>query len=174
MTPNFTKQLKGHIQNHDLETILAGYGKAAWKRGYYNRREFIRICLWKTGQQKQSYLSLAERDIIRVTGEAFKISDERDRIEKLCELKGVGIPVASALLTFYDPENYAIIDRPCTEVLEEQGVIEWRRISSDTWVDYLTRIRNLSVKLKTTPSRVVQGLYAFHRESQMQREFPDL
>ncbi len=41
---------------------------------------------------------------------AFALTDDSERLRQLRRIKGVGVAVASVILSFYDPENYGIID----------------------------------------------------------------
>jgi len=45
-----------------------------------------------------------------VTGKAFAITDDSARLSELRRIKGVGVAVASVILTFYNPGIYGIID----------------------------------------------------------------
>ncbi len=46
-----------------------------------------------------------------ITETALKIKDDKYRVNILTTLDGVGIATASAILAFYDPENYGVGDR---------------------------------------------------------------
>ena len=58
--------------------------------------------------------------IEKISREAFAEKDELLKIKKLCELEGVGIPTASALLPVVFPKQYAVIDVRCLETLKEK------------------------------------------------------
>jgi hypothetical protein len=134
VTKAFERKLIEYLHKTDLDQILNEFGTMARKRGYYNKREFMAICLWKSSRQKNNYKTNSQEDIRSITRNAFRATDEQERIKTLCKLKGVGVPVASALLTIYNPQKYAIIDIRCVEILFENGEIEWTRISSGSWV----------------------------------------
>lgn len=53
-----------------------------------------------------------EQDLENITNKVFNISVNQDsiRIKSLCSFNGIGPAVASVILTFYDPENYCVID----------------------------------------------------------------
>jgi hypothetical protein len=82
--------------------------------------EFHEILRWKLRTQlnRQFHIRTANTDsIIRhVTGSALTItSDDKDyeielRVNILCALRGVAVPVASAVLALVYPNDYAVID----------------------------------------------------------------
>jgi hypothetical protein len=66
-----------------------------------------------------------EQTIERITSEVFNLaeSDEiKGAVEKLLELHGVAIPIASTILAMRFPDRYAIIDE---RVLRQLGKTDW-------------------------------------------------
>ena len=167
-------KIRKYIQQYNIENTLLEYGKKAKNRGYYNRIEFIRISLWKSTRQKKRYKSNSEKNINKITKETFLLKDEMARMRKLCTLKGVGIPVASALLTFHSITRYAIIDIRCVQELQAQKLIKWKHITPNHWVDYIELLRCLSRKMNLTPRNVEKGIFAYHREKQVGSNFQNL
>ena len=53
-----------------------------------------------------------EHVLKKVSNEVFnlKVEQDKERIERLCEFSGIGVAVASVILTFFDPENYCVFD----------------------------------------------------------------
>jgi thermostable 8-oxoguanine DNA glycosylase len=174
MTKAFERKLNEYLHKTDLEQILTEFGTMARKRKHYNKREFMAICLWKSSRQKNNYKINSQEDIRSITRDAFRNSVEKDRIKTLCKLKGVGVPVASALLTFYNPQKYAIIDIRCVEILFENGEINWTRISPGSWVKYLDTVTKLAKHFKLTPRKFEKVLFAYHRASQMEEDYKNV
>lgn len=55
---------------------------------------------------------------VRAAVEAVTASEvDRDRLERLLELRGVDVPVATAILMFVDPTAYLVLDRRAWPVL---------------------------------------------------------
>lgn len=87
---------------------------------YLTAAEFEEILQWKLGQQigrqRERRAANTEEIIRAVTGVALTISHpDKDyelelRVNLLCALRGVAIPVASAVLALVFPEQYAVID----------------------------------------------------------------
>jgi hypothetical protein len=86
--------------------------KVFQKRGYLLFDEFISICKWKTDRQAGRYVSDSNKKQIReitfkIITQHLEIEQNLDELEKL---DGVGIPVASAILTVIFPMEYCILD----------------------------------------------------------------
>jgi len=62
-------------------------------------------------------------EIEKITWEAFEIEEESKKIRKLCKIKGVGISLASCILTFHNPQKYCVFN---THVYDEIFKIETR------------------------------------------------
>ena len=87
---------------------------------YLTASEFDEILRWKLrgqyGRQRSRREANTEQVIQAVTGLALSITQENKeyelelRVGILCCLRGVGIPVASAILALVYPDRYAVID----------------------------------------------------------------
>ena len=120
--------------------------------------------MWKSVRQKHNYL-VNKKIVEKVTKEAFKETDERKKMEELCKLKGVGIPMASAILTIVFPNKYAVIDIRCIEMLNKLNLTIKKHITLNVWLEYLIIIRNLAKDNGLTPREIDKILFAMHKES---------
>ena len=107
-------QVLSSITNYwDLEThILDLIGPTVKSVGAYSFTEFLIVAYWKSARQLTSYRQNdGEGRVARVTQRAFS-GDVLDdgKSAALCKLAGVGVPVASALLTAWNPDRFSIID----------------------------------------------------------------
>lgn len=56
-------------------------------------------------------ISMNDDEFIRqITNKAFQLDSDAMRIRELRKIYGVGVALASVILTFYDPTRYGIID----------------------------------------------------------------
>jgi hypothetical protein len=62
--------------------------------------------------------------VVETTREAFAASDPIDAVSTLYRLHGVGVAMASAILTSFDPLRYTVIDVRAWNALERLGLIE--------------------------------------------------
>jgi hypothetical protein len=87
---------KSHLTKGDLEEIIG------WK--FQGRL---------LGRRKINLVRLrgVEEGVIRkVTALAFEMPTDKLKLKLLTGIDGVGISVASVILTFYDPDNYGVLD----------------------------------------------------------------
>ena len=159
----FIEKLDFYIKSYDVEKELYKRGKKWRKKGFLTKKQFMQICLWKSRRAKKRYDSNDATLIKKITKEAFAESDEKKKIEKLTELKGVRIPVASAILSVTDSDNYPIIDERCMQALKTLYKIEWKVITSNSWLNYLDFIRKLAKEHNKTAREIEKGLFAFNR-----------
>lgn len=122
----------------DYQSRPSYLAASAWNRGYLKPLELLRIAAWKTGQGLGSLTVNTERDIKdstrvamasiqhwkgrRVVGLADQVlwDDWRETARSaigvadrkgLLGLKGVGYPMATAILDILDPDVWPVIDR---------------------------------------------------------------
>lgn len=144
---------------------------------YLTATEFEEILRWKLGQQigRQREIRAANTDeIIRaVTGLALTIThDDEDyelelRMNILCSLRGVAIPVASAVLALVFPEEYAVIDyRGWRQVFGEGNY------SLTGYKKYMGEIRRLAEELGWPAQEVDHVIWEYDRKQseQMKRK----
>ena len=155
---------KKYVMLYSLEDYLFSVvGPQIKKRGYINFDDFYKIAMWKSARQKPNYLQ-NKNNIESISKDAFLIKGELEKMDKLCSLKGVGIPTASAILTIVYPENYAVIDVRCIEMLQELGYSIKKTITPNNWLIYLDIVRKIAKENNITSRDVDKALFAMHRE----------
>ena len=97
------------VEHEERSPYFERMSKVLQKRGYLLKKEFVSIGKWKAERQKGRYENNNNEDVESATKEALEASD-RDKIKILRLLEGVGIPVASAILTVVYPKEYCVID----------------------------------------------------------------
>lgn len=123
------------------DDVLA-VGRAARDRGYYTRAELIRACRWKTLRSGPLVRQNRAPSVEAATREALdRRSGERERVEALLSLRGVGWPTASVLLHVAEPERYPILD---VRALHALGVPAPSAYSFRFWEAYVTAWRPLA------------------------------
>ncbi|MBU2053105.1 MAG: hypothetical protein KJ721_02585, partial [Nanoarchaeota archaeon] len=105
--------------------------------------DFLRIRNFKSNL----FSSENEGNIKKITKESFELAKEdkiKEAVEKLLNLQGVGVPIASAILSMKFPEKFAIIDN---RVIKNLGKDEWLKTylsSPETYEKYLLLLRKES------------------------------
>ncbi|MCR4334462.1 MAG: hypothetical protein NUV47_01905 [Patescibacteria group bacterium] len=158
--------IKKYIDLYGTENYLFKIiGPKVKERGYFLFEEFFEVCMWKSARQKQRYIENKD-SVERISRNAFSEKDEKRKMEVLCQLKGVNVPMASALLTIVCPESYAVIDIRCLEMLTEMKHGIGNNPSIETWLKYLAKMREWAKENNVTPRELDMALYAKHKETQ--------
>lgn len=78
--------------------------------GYLSQSELLQMAKWKD-RFVPSKIDKNPRGLIeQITGEAFALDDDWEKIKRLKEIYGVAGSVASVILHLYDPKKYPILD----------------------------------------------------------------
>lgn len=137
---------------------------------YLTSKEFEEILQWKLhgqyGRQEQRRKANTEDVIRTVTSAALSIvhPDEDYEIELqvgiLCCIRGVGVPVASAILALVFPEKYAVIDfRGWRQVFSEERTT----FSISDYKRYLCEIKRLAAELEWPVQEVDLAIWNMDR-----------
>jgi hypothetical protein len=141
--------------------ILA-VGRAARDRGYYTLSEFRRACRWKTPRSAPLVAQNTTSAVRAATGLALgRAESERNRIEPLLSLRGVGWPTASVLLHVAYPDLYPILD---TRALHALGVRAPTAYGFRFWETYVTTCRRLAEQAGVGGRTLDQALWQWSKE----------
>ena len=80
------------------------------KQGYLTKAQLKDVALWKSHRRAAYVVCNKPRDVIDITKRAFASKDPGEKIKLLDTLHGVGRPTASAILHWFDKEDYPIWD----------------------------------------------------------------
>jgi thermostable 8-oxoguanine DNA glycosylase len=142
---------------------------------YLTKTEFEEILKWKLdkqiGRQREMRAANTDEVIRAVTGLALTITlDDKEyelelRVKILCALRGVAIPIASAVLALVFPEEYAVIDyRGWRQVFEETKGDH----SLSDYKKYLDTIRPLAKELGWSVQEVDHVIWEYDRRHSKQ------
>ena len=137
---------------------------------YLTLSEFDKILRWKLGKQynrqKKRRESNSEELVRTITQTAFQIThpDKEYEVELrlgiLCLLRGVGVPVASAILALTFPEEYGVIDfRAWRQLFGE----EKDNFTIEDYKQYLNKLRDLAKELGWTVQEVDLAIWAYDK-----------
>lgn len=150
MSLNISKWINRYEQANPNESIEYRDGSGSWKedkdyrfgsissvfqqRAHIYRDEIRKIGKWKSGGRIDHLLKQNNPNHVeRRSTVAFRANNDEDKVEALMELKGVRVPVASAILTMYDPASYAVVDYRAFRAL---GAAELRLVDPQNYPDY--------------------------------------
>ena len=137
-------------------------GRAARKRGHYTLEEFRNVCRWKTPRSAPLVARNNAEDVIASTAVALSATtSERERIDALRSLHGVGWPTASVLLHLAYPDRYPILDK---RVVDALGVRAPSTYSFRFWEAFLSAWRELAEQAGVDGRTFDQALWQWSKE----------
>ena len=98
--------------------------QAAKKRGWLTKDDLIIVCYWKSPRAIHYIKSNRSNTIKKVTEAALNSRTEEFKMTELVKLKGVSIPMASAILMLTNPKRYGVIDIRVWEVMFYTGTVQ--------------------------------------------------
>ena len=173
ITADQIKGLRRTYVDDELQTLLAGFAniRATRQPLFLTLVELDAILHWKLRTQyarQQRWRQANTQEVVRaVTGVALTITlpdpgyELELRVGLLCTLRGVGVPVASAILTLIYPEEYGVIDfRVWRQVFSEERSM----FSISDYKRYLHEIHKLAKELAWTVQEVDLAIWGYDKE----------
>ena len=146
----------------DLAAVRAG--------GVFTRAEFERMCRWKSPRAQHLWRANSAARIRAVSRAMLATRSERRRMELLTSLRGVGVPIASAILTLIDPRRYGVLDIRCWQLLFAVDSVSTNRrgqgFTIAHWEQYLSALRHYARRLGVTARTIEYTLFEAHRNLQ--------
>jgi hypothetical protein len=137
-------------------------GRNARKRGHYTLEEFRTVCRWKTPRSAPLVARNSREAVVSLTGVALsETSSERERIDALRSLRGVGWPTASVLLHLAYPDCYPILDK---RVVHALGVRPPSTYSFRFWEAFVSAWRQLAKQAGVDGRTFDQALWQWSKE----------
>ena len=138
--------------------------RAARDRGYLTLTELEKVCRWKSPRALQYIKSNSALRVRSATKRALATRSERKRLETLLELRGVSVPMASALLMLLDPKRYGVIDIRVWQLLHAMGSVTKKPsgvgFSFANWYQFLMILRYLAKKFRVN-ARATSSAHCF-------------
>lgn len=154
--PNAPTDLLGKLQNP--------------RRISLDRDDLLEITLVKvkgvagTQTTRARIVSNAEKSVRDATRIALATDDAATAIEALTALHGVGVAVASAVLSWCKPERWCVIDRrTCATLRQFELMTVGRILTTADYVRYDAIVSGLAKEIAWSPQRVDRWLYAFDK-----------
>ena len=147
---------KAGEQEHERERIAYEAGKAI-RAGEYSLANLEAIVRWKSERVVHFLIGNSEAKIRQVLSVAASPeSSTRKAIEALMELRGVDLPIASAILSAIQPEMYNVLDYRTLEALGHA------RHDVEFYVEYAAFCRRLAERGLIKPQTDLPGPTALH------------
>lgn len=127
---------------------------------------FERIMNWKSARSKGNIYKQKHEEISKTITESLSVEN---KIEKLTDLYGIGVSIASTILHFIYPDVYPIIDFRTIEALQLLGHINKDVKMTDIrdtikgYDSYRSIILEISKKVKRKLREIDKALFKFHK-----------
>ncbi len=168
------KELLDHIQLAEEDSPTAKIIKRlrhAKSNKELSRGEFLDICYWKSPRAIRRCEQNSGKRVEETTRRVFETRSERKRLELLGTLKGVNVPMASAILTLTDPKRYGVIDIRVWQLLYALGSVQNNQrglgFTFAHWHKYLNILRHHALRLEAPVRNVELTLFQYHRNHQV-------
>jgi hypothetical protein len=164
--------VRRHLSARDDErtTLLSRKLQAAKRRGYLTKGELEAVCRWKSARAIKRVRLNKKHHIKVATGAALAARSEEIRLEALLQLKGVSVPMASAVLMLLYPSRYGVIDIRVWQLLYGVGAVsenrKGTRFSTGNWLQFLSIVRQLSSRLHVSARAIERTLFDVHKANQ--------
>jgi len=139
-------------------------------RGAFTRAEFTRMCRWKSPRARLLWEANSPARVRAVSRAVLATRSERRRMELLTSLRGVGVPIASAILTLIDPRRYGVLDIRAWQLLFAIRSVtlnaRGQGFTIEQWEQYLSALRQHARRLRVTARTVEYTLFLCHRKFQ--------
>lgn len=139
---------------------------------FLNKDDLEKILMWKLKTQygRQRTIRTLNNDNITksITKLAFEIEHpDKDyeielKIGILTSLRGIAVPIASAILTIIYPCEFAVIDFRNGEVMHGA---EKSSYTVKNYIEYLKKIRELAKKHELSTQKIDLAMWQYHREN---------
>ncbi len=131
------------------------------------RTEFLAICRWKSPRAVRHFSKNKTKSIQRAVCAALSTRNERQRLEYLTALKGVNVPMASAILMLTDPKRYGVIDIRVWQLLHRMRSVSTKEngvgFTFKNWYHYLCKLRYFAKKFGVSARTVERTLFRYHK-----------
>ena len=147
--------------------------RGARERRYLTRVELELVCKWKSPRALHLIRSNGASRVRAATRRALAARSESARLDELRALRGVSVPMASAVLTLLYPRRYGVIDIRVWQLLNAVGAVTKNRAGSGftfkNWYQFLMTVRHLAKRFGVTARNVERTLFVAHRDYQRGR-----
>lgn len=147
--------IRDKIQSDGLEKVIF---PAYRNRGYLTKKEFLKVCMWKTPRSKPHCESNEPQFIKEVSSQCLRTKSDQMRIQAWTMLNGVKWPTASVFLCFAFPNRYPIMD---VRALWSLGEDVPSKYTYEYWAEYTKVCRTLSKSSGVTMRTLDKALWKY-------------
>ena len=140
------------------------------RAGGFSRDEFLAMCRWKSPRVMGKCQRNSAATIRRISRAALATRSEQKRMNLLTSLRGVSVPMASAILTLVDPKRYGVLDIRVWQLLCAMDSVRANPrgvgFNFKNWYHYLRKLRDHAREMGVSARTVERTLFEYHRKVQ--------
>jgi len=169
---DLTKALEGYRKAEAAidDILFARVGGRIQQQGYVAPDDLYVIALWKSApaealkHARGALLTNSPKEIEDTSRRALLLVEHDnstdaavEAVKELDELRHMGIPIASTILTLFDPTRFGAVDSAAWKTLgwPDDGA-DW---DPEDYLRYLVRVRELAERCSLTPREVEAALH---------------
>ena len=153
-------------EEHEPTAALIHALRGVRRRGSFTRGQFRAMCRWKSPRARLLWETNSAARVGAVSRAVLATRDEHRRMELLTSLRGVGVPMASAILTLIDPRRYGVLDIRAWQLLFAIRSVDTNRrgqgFTIAQWLDFLTALRHHARRLGVSARMIEYTLFKCH------------
>ena len=154
-----------HEDNREREEQLIGFREKILRQGYLTKYKLYTVARWilyDFGKDAAEPTRNNPDDHIMITTrQAFASRDDWEKLIYLTELKGIGQPVASAILHLYDEKQYPILSH---HPLWSVGLERQQRSEHPFWPEYIAFCRDIADRNQIEMRELDRALWRYSKD----------
>ena len=133
----------------------------------WTKLDLVDVIRWRRLHSLAKRITPSAAEIEQLLNEALTASDGDDKVQALCEIKGFGPVLASAISTLTWPDSYGLLDYHTWTAIRSLGFdVSERQFSGGgftvpEYAHFLAIIRELAQHAESSPAQTTDALYAF-------------
>ncbi len=133
---------------------------------YLDKEHFLLLARWKSPRAQTRYAQNDDRLVREATRLSYEADDPRIKLHILRVIDGVGVPVASTILHFLQPDGFAIFDVRVRTSLKQAGL--WDRATADSstqaWIAFNSLMKQLATSAGTDLRTLDKALWQYNAQ----------
>jgi hypothetical protein len=157
---------------YDLGDYLFRYVTARFARQKtLNAFDFFAIVTWKSNRSTSKVIDGLKKSNLTPETLMTKVSacaEDRDKMVELDKVAGIGVPIASAILTVCYPKHFTILDYRAWEALYHFKMVTSERMPNDIesyFKTYLPKCKAMAKKHKMTLRELDKAMWGLSKQT---------
>jgi len=160
-------EIKHYSKYANLEEYLFNSIQKNFEKNHQlTPEEFYTIVIWKANRAKtliKRELRKSNISIKKLSRDLYSQKDPKEKIKLLVDIKGIGYPIASAILSVCYPDEYTIVDYRVKKTMTKLGIkIDGNpSANADAYLDYVMQCKKLANDNKVSLRSIDKYLWGY-------------